>query len=877
MPSSSPTALLAASVLTSVAISAAQAADLDFPPKQPVPALSPQDEASTFHLPPGYRLELMLSEPEIKEPVAAVFDGDGRMFVAEMRSYMQEIDGKDEITPVSCVSLHWSSKGDGVFDKHTVFADHLKLPRMVLPLTKGQVLIGETDSSDIYLYTDTDGDGVSDKKELWYSGGPRGGNLEHQPSGLVWSLDNWIYTTYNSYRLRWTPQGAVKTPAGANNGQWGLGEDNYGHLYFVNAGGEQGPQSFQVPVVYGGFNPKKQFEPGFEVPWSLVEMADFQGGLPRVKPDKSLNHITSSAGIDVYRGDRLPQELHGDLFFGEPVGRLVRRAKINVQEGLTVLSNPYQAEHSEFIRSTDACFRPVNIANAPDGTLYIVDMYRGIIQEGNWVREGSYLRKVVEQYAMDKVTGHGRIWRLVHTSTQLGPQPHMDEETPSQLVAHLDHPNGWWRDTAQKLLILRQDKSVIPALAEMARTHRNELARLHALWTLEGLGAADSALVLEKLKDTQPQIRVAALRVAESLLQKDGKLVANPDGQLVSAIQTAAKDSDADVALQALLTARQLNLPDWKVQFASLSEAKNAPAGLKEIGSSILHPPTPEAPRVQYTAEQRKLLDAGADTFKTLCATCHGPDAKGLPMVGAAPGAMLAPSLAGSKTINGNRDGVVKVLISGLVGEIDGKKYEGTMVSMATNTDAWIASVASYVRNSFGNHAGFVTEADVVRLRAATKDRTLPWTESELRASMPQPLTNRKDWKLTASHNPLSAPLAIDGKEDTRYETAAGQKPGMWFQIELPQPTSVCGLYLDSASSPKDYPRGYKVELSSDGEKWSAPVAEGKGSEPNTEITFPAATAKFIRITQTGSVDGLFWSIHELQVYAPPAGALAAK
>ena len=252
-----------AALLCAFPLLAVETAPPTAPELPPTRALSPQDEAKTFQLPPGYHVELVLSEPEIKEPVITAFDGNGRMYVAEMRSYMQEIDGKNELDPVSRVSLHWSSKNDGHYDKHTVFADKLVLPRMILPLDDRRVVIGETNTSDLYLYTDTKGVGVADKKELWFQGGPRGGNLEHQPNGLLWSIDNCCYSTYNAYRLRWTPQGVVSEPTGHNNGQWGIGQDNHGHIYFVNAGGEAGPQSFQVPVVYGGFNPRTQFETGF--------------------------------------------------------------------------------------------------------------------------------------------------------------------------------------------------------------------------------------------------------------------------------------------------------------------------------------------------------------------------------------------------------------------------------------------------------------------------------------------------------------------------------------------------------------------------------------------------------------------------------------
>ncbi|MGV3532775.1 MAG: DUF7133 domain-containing protein, partial [Chthoniobacteraceae bacterium] len=432
MPSSSRIVAAVAAVLaSSFATALAAQQDPEFPPQPPIVPLSGQETLEHFQLPPGYRLELVVGEPDIKEPVVAAFDGNGRMFVAEMLTYMQEIDGKDQLVPTSRVSMHVDEDGDGKYEKHTVFADKLLLPRIILPLDKGQVVIGETDTLDLYLHTDVDGDGVADKKEIWFQGGPRGGNLEHQPSGLIWAIDNGLYTTYNGYRLRWTPGGVLKEPTAGNNGQWGIGQDDHGRVYYMNAGGEQGPVSFQVPTVYGNYNPNAGYEKGFRDVWPAIGKADVQGGHARFrKEDGTLNHITATSGAEVYRGDRLPAELRGDLFFGEPVGRLVRRAKVTEKDGLTVLSNPYQEAKTEFLRSTDACFRPLNMVTAPDGTLYIVDMYRGIIQEGNWVRPGSYLRKVVEQYSFDKVTARGRIWRLVHETTKRGPQPRMLDETP---------------------------------------------------------------------------------------------------------------------------------------------------------------------------------------------------------------------------------------------------------------------------------------------------------------------------------------------------------------------------------------------------------------------------------------------------------------
>jgi glucose/arabinose dehydrogenase len=383
-----------------------------FPPKGSIPYLSPADELRTIQVADGYRLELVLSEPDIREPVSVMFDGNGRMYVAEMRTYMQDIDGSDELLPRSRVSRHESSRGDGRFDRHTVFADGLLLPRMLLPLDD-RLIVGETNTNDLFVYRDTNGDGVSDQKLLFYEGGPRGGNLEHQPNGLLWSLDNWLYSTYNAYRLRWTPLGVVKEPTAPNGGQWGVTQDDHGKVWFSNAGGERGILNFQTHIAYGAFDVPQQQDADFREVFPLVGIPDVQGGLLRFRPgDKTVNHFTGTCGQTVYRGDRLPVDLRGDVLLPEPVGRLIRRIKVEMRDGITHVRNPYPK--SEFIRSTDPNFRPINMTTGPDGAIYIVDMYRGIIQEGNWVRPDSYLRTVVTAHGLQHNFGRGRIWRLVH-------------------------------------------------------------------------------------------------------------------------------------------------------------------------------------------------------------------------------------------------------------------------------------------------------------------------------------------------------------------------------------------------------------------------------------------------------------------------------
>ena len=263
--------LLAVALLFAARFCLAQATDPAVP-STPTPYLSPADEAKTFSLPPGYRMELVVSDPIIREPVVAVFDGDGRMFVAEMRTYMQDIDGSNEHAKAGLVSLHWSSQHNGVYDKHTVFADKLLLPRMILPVGNGGLIINETDSNDLWLFRDKDGDGISDEKTKIYEGGPRGGNLEHQQSGLIWNLDNWLYMAVNNFRLRIDGTNFITETIPSAGGQWGLARDDYGKPWFINGGGEIGPLQFQQPIHYGRFSVKDPKENIAGLTWTGLDV-----------------------------------------------------------------------------------------------------------------------------------------------------------------------------------------------------------------------------------------------------------------------------------------------------------------------------------------------------------------------------------------------------------------------------------------------------------------------------------------------------------------------------------------------------------------------------------------------------------------------------
>jgi len=862
---------------------------IDLTPKPPVLPVSPEEEKEMFLLQPGYSLTPVLTEPQIQQPGAITFDGNGRMYVLELRSYMLDADSKGTLNPVSAISRWEDADNDGTYEKGTVFVDSLVFPRFVLPVGPDAILTMESNADDVYKYIDTDHDGRADKKEFFTDNFGRAGNVEHQQAFLYWGMDNWLYSTVNPFRVRETPGGVIRESTASNHAQWGITHDDDGKLWFQ--GGSNGlPSYFQFPVHYGDYVVKDNFAEGFDIPWgAAVHTADMQGGMGAVRmPEGTLNRVTGAAGSDLFRGHRLPDELIGEYFYGEPVARIVRRVHPEVKEGLTTLHNVYQDQQSEFIRSTDPLFRPVDMATAPDGTMYIVDMYHGIIQEGEWTPVGSYLRAKIEQYQLDKVISLGRVWRLSHSDFKRDQnQPKMYDESSAELLKHLEHPNGWWRDMAQQILVQRRDLSVAPALVNLVRTSDNRRARVHALWVLEGIGKLESSLVKDMMKDPDARMRIQSMWASETLYKAGDKTLA-------PLYLTMINDPDVSVRMRAMMTGRLLKIPGTEKETRKLL-ANDKEKGIQLVGEQVLTPVNVTSffgrNDPNFSEEEKAMVAKGADIYSSLCSTCHGPLGTGLPF---GEGQLMAPSLVASSRVQAHPDYVTRVLLRGMTGDIAGTHYAGVMMApMGQNDDAWIASVASFIRSSFENESSIIKPEDVARVRKETAQQTKPYTFHELWGTVPRIIPPTEAWKVTASHTgevrkgSTATPKAAFTFEG--WTTGVTQKEGMWFEVELPKATTVSEIQFKSpgirrgrGNDPPPIPtapRGYRVEASDDGRTWKV-LTNGEGIGSNTVIRFAPTALKFLKITLTRSEEiihgerrgqpfdyEVVWNMREMKLY----------
>ncbi|GEO03380.1 cytochrome c [Adhaeribacter aerolatus] len=535
---------------------------------------SAENALSTFEIEPGFKIELVAAEPLVADPVAMEIDENGNMYVVEMHGYPLDKSGTGK------VKLLRDTNGDGRMDQSTTFAEGLMLPTGIMRWKKG-ILV--TDPPNVLYLEDNNGDGQADVKNIVLTGFAVS-NPQHNLNNPLLGLDNWIYIGHESavttkmYQKEFGDPGkdiiypdlpdGPRLPNNASGRsvrfqpdhqtleivssktQFGHTFDAWGNYFLVSNANHIFQEVIAAPYL--------NRNPDLLVANATQSLSDHENAAEvfpiTTNPESQLltdpGVITSACGITAYSGGAFPQEFNsGVTFVAEPVSNLIHVDRLQ-DKGASFTASRLRP-NKEFLASTDAWFRPVNMYIGPDGALYVVDYYRQIIEHPEWMAED-----VVKSGALYNGTDKGRIYRI--SATNAAPATWMKgltlgKATDKQLIEKLADNNSWWRRNAQRLLIDRQATAAVPALVQMAQNQTSSLGRLHALWTLEGLNKLNPSLIAQVLRDPEAGIRTNAIKLAERHLKTSP--------ELAETLLSLAQDSDPKVRYQLLCTLGFIDTP----------------------------------------------------------------------------------------------------------------------------------------------------------------------------------------------------------------------------------------------------------------------------------------------------------------------------
>jgi putative membrane-bound dehydrogenase-like protein len=574
----------------------------------PIPAKSTDQAIAAFETIDGFEMQLVASEPQVQEPIVISYDENGLLYVAEYLKFPW--DGKKGGEVNGRIRLLQDVDGNGHYEKSSVLVDDIAWPTGICPWKGGVFVVA---APDLWYFKDTSGDGVADVKRKVYTG--FGFTTEEgTANNLIWGLDNWIYGAGSGSggEVRAADDPQAKTVAlGGRDFRFDpvsekfealSGSEQFGNTFddwnnrFLSQNSKPGVHVI-LPARYLARNPylpvskvRQNIWEGDKVyrisptePWRVAR-SNYRRSLGREwAPSYVADDVfTAVSGGTVYRGAAYPAEFRGNIFFGEVQSNLIHR-RVLEPEGVSFNSKRVDKE-TEILRSKDIWFRPTNLTNAPDGTLHIADMYREIIETPT-----SMTPEILA--AIDLHSGHdrGRIYRLAPKGFKPPAPPKLGSATTLELVKAIENPNGWWRDTAQRLIHERQDKAAIEPLRAIVKNSQYDRARLHALHTLAGLDALQDGELILGLNDSSAGVREHALRLSEPRLEKDKPL-------RDQAIELA-KDDDMRVRFQAAFSLGETTDPraavalagiasrdanDYWMRTAILSSSLNLAAGMVE-------------------------------------------------------------------------------------------------------------------------------------------------------------------------------------------------------------------------------------------------------------------------------------------------------
>ena len=542
---------------------------------QPKPK-SPKASLACMTTVPGFKIELVASEPLVKSPVAFEWGADGKLWVVEMGDYPLGLDGKGK--PGGVIRYLEDTNGDGIYDKSTVFLEGVNFPNGIYPWRKGVIISA---APEVFYAEDTDGDGKADVRKTLFNGFNEG-NQQHRANGFDYGLDGWLYGAngdsggsisgvaalqkavgelpeeidINGRDFRLNPDtGEFETQAGET--QFGRHRDDWGN-WFGNNNATMLWHYF-LPIEYLSRNPHLSVSHTYQL------LAQYTNGtrvyptsktLQRFNDPKGANRLTSGNSATPYRDELFGPGFPRTVFISEPVHNLVHREELE-PDGVTFKSHRAKTElHREFLSSRDNWFRPTQLKTGPDGALYVADMYRLVIEHPEWIPS-----EIQKQYNLRAGADKGRIYRVYPAKAKLRPIPNMEKMTDMELCEELESPNGWHRDTAQRLLTERGNTNIVKLLeTQFIRSQQSEFwngitrragkaptrGRVHTLYTLRALHALSPAILTAALKDTYAAVREHAAHLCESALQ-DGE---PPDKDLETALLNLAEDPSIRVRYQ---------------------------------------------------------------------------------------------------------------------------------------------------------------------------------------------------------------------------------------------------------------------------------------------------------------------------------------
>ncbi|WP_153556154.1 neutral/alkaline non-lysosomal ceramidase N-terminal domain-containing protein [Roseimaritima sediminicola] len=504
--------------------------------------LAPEDSLQKMQAAPGLEVRLVASEPQISDPVAIDFGPKGDLWVVQMSDYGHGIE--EEFVPRGEVRVLDDRDGDGHFETARVFAAGLRYPTGVKVWRDGALIC---DAPHIYFSRDTDGDGVEDSREILFTGFATH-NGQARVNSLRWGLDNWLYgsgglfggeitnakgqtvdVSGRDFRIR-PDQGIIEPVTGRS--QQGRCRDDWGNWF--GCSNSQLLTHFPVDDTYAGRNPFVAPPPSLvSVPrgpeagklYPLDNLVLFRlSGAP--------GKATAACGVGVYRDRLLGEGYSGNAFTCEPVNQLVYRQVLSRQGAHIVGHRAEEQQESEFLRSSDQWFRPVQVRTGPDGGLWVVDMYRYVIEHPKWIPD-----ETLAQLDVFAGQDRGRIYRVVPADKTAEPRRSpldLDSLEPAQLAQQLDSPNGIVRDLAHQMLLWQSAVEAKETLHELVQTGTHPAARIHALSVLAGLDLLTAERLGIALEDPSAHVRQHAVRWSEPLLDQPAlqrailKLAADP-------------------------------------------------------------------------------------------------------------------------------------------------------------------------------------------------------------------------------------------------------------------------------------------------------------------------------------------------------------